>query len=624
MKRSGSLVLLLCALLAALVLWQQWRDMRSATHPGLLLLIPDRLSPDAPDVRTWLDAAQEEGVALTPMPISRWVRGMGYASPERAPRGGVILPDSFHTHVSDAAITMLGQYVERGGKLLLIGDAGLQDSTGRYADGPSRLSNLAGVIYGNYPRMGEKLWEYGEILGASDTFETLGVPPGRYISSQLSMQAGGDLFGRASAEPLMRISGYSHELQQFSHLLTQSACQGDTLLLAANQSVLACLHASGAGKTLFVNLPLTWLKQRTDGLLLHGFLRYFAQRVVGLPTLAATPNGLGVVVLNWHCDDRTVEPSLRQLQAAGVLALGRQSFHFTAGPDVNVVGDKLGMDLPNNPSLQALIQDLRRQGHAIASHGGWRHNDYGAHASDPDGQKLEPLLALNHQAVTQVNGGVPPREYSAPMGNHPLWAHQWVQAQGMVAYYSVSNAGMGPTRLWMGPRRVDDLWAFPVMTAGPVATVEDAYRLGVSDDTFTQWLMELTRFIEEQRAMRLVYFHPVGAVMYLPSVVQFAQAAENCVQRGRCEWATMTEAGDFLNARLQVAWQLEPGPQQDHLLAEHPQSLARMSWDIPAQFYEAVGLLEGQARIVREGNWWRVRATDGKKLRLWLKPSTPH
>lgn len=623
MKRLGLVTLGLLLLLAGALLWLQWRDIQSAGAAGrVLLLVPDRMQLDAPDVRTWLDAADEEGVLLTPMHISRWVRGMGYAARRQMSPGGVILPDTFHTHVSDTAITMLHQYVRQGGHLLLVGDAGLQDSAGRYADGPSRLSNLAGVIYGNYPRVSENLWNYDEILGAAHTFEALGVPPGRYISTQRSMQEGGDLFGRQTDEPIMRISGYSRELQRFSHLLTQSACQGETLLHAANQNVLACQHATGAGQTLFVNLPLTWLKQRTDGLLLHGFLRYFTQQTIGLPALAPTPNGLGVVVLNWHCDDGTVESSLRTLKKAGVLAKGRQSFHFTTGPDVNVAGDKLGMDLPNNPSLQALIKELRQQGHAIASHGGWRHNDYGAHASDAGGEKYAEFLERNHQDVLQVNGGVPPREYSAPMGNHPLWAQRWIRERNMIAYYSVSNAGMGPTRLWVEKERIDDLWAFPVMTAGPVATVEDAYRLRVSEATFTQWLLEMTRFMEERHAMRLVYFHPVGAVMYLPSVVAFAESAQACVDRGRCEWATMTEAGDFLNERLQVEWQLLAEQQQDTLQATHPDSLARMTWDIPARRYASVAIVEGQAQITREGDLWRIRATGDRKLKAWLKPHT--
>ena len=613
---------LLVLLLGGLIGWHQWRDIRASQAPGhLVLLIPDNVAADAPVVRLWLDAASEVGVPLRALTISRWVRGNGYDRPR--PDIGVIVPDTYHRSMGDAAITMLRQHVSQGGKLMLVGDAGLLDTSGTYPSGPSRLSQLAGIDYGDYRRLGDGMTTYGDLQGSSTDMEALGIPPGRYLSSLHTLQEGGDLFGQQVGAPPMRVSGYTPDLQRFAHLVTRGTCAGKTLLRTQDGSTAACLNPTGRGETLFVNLPLTYLKQRTDGVFLHGFLNYFAQRVVGLPTLSPSPNGVGTVVLNWHSDDRRAEAALRTLQAAGIFDHGHQSFHFTAGPDVNVEGDGLGMDLSHNAGMLAIIEELRAQGHAMGSHGGWIHNHFGFRANDNNGDEMEPLLALNHEAVTRANGGVPPREYSAPVGNHPLWTNAWTAAHGIIGYYTVSNVGMGPTRMWIGERRVDNSWAFPVTTAGPMATAEDAYFQKVPADAYTQWLLELGRFVEQQHAIRLVYFHPPGAVTYLPSVKAFVEHFQGCVERQQCQWATMTEAADFLNRRLDTQWALLHVAGRDALEASHPESLVGMTWYVPKSTYATLELVEGQADISQDEAFWRVRVSAGKRIKAWLTPHQP-
>lgn len=611
----------LLALALALIGWRQVRDIRVSHDPHhIVLLIPDDMGEDAPLVQLWLDAAFEEGVLLRPLPIGQWVRGSSYGETGRRPVG-VILPDTFHRQVSNAAVSMLQEHVEQGGQFMLVRDGGVLDGSGTYAPGNSRLSGLAGVTYGNYTQAGGNLSSFSAILGSSKTMEMLGIPPGRYLSTQTTLQAGGDLFGQHTDQPVMRVSGYSKELQRFPHFDTKGRCPGTLMLHTPQGDVVACQHRVGQGQSLFVNLPLTYLKQRTDGIFLHGFLKYFAQRMVGLPTLSATPDGIGAIVLNWHNDDGPAEHWMRKLQEAGIFNYGRHSFHFTAGPDVDVEGDGKGMNLPHNRSMQQLIDGLRRQGHAIASHGGWIHNHFGHNVTEDNGDDFVHYLELNHKAVTAANGGVEPIEYSAPMGNHPLWAHDWMAEHGIIGYYSVGNVGMAPTRLWMGERRVDDGWAFPVMTTGPVATAEEAHFQRVPVAHFSEWLRQVVRFVEQSGTMRLVYFHPVGAVMYLPSVTQFVQATERCVQAGRCQWQTMTEGTLFLNRRLLTDWTLGHVNGRDALQATHPETLARLAWQVPVRHYARVQVAEGDATVTREGDFWKIRVNKGKRMKAWLTPT---
>ena len=46
------------------------------------------------------------------------------------------------------------------------------------------------------------------------------------------------------------------------------------------------LAAGAQGQVLFVNLPLTYLKGRTDALPMHGFLHYFSHQLLRLTQAA--------------------------------------------------------------------------------------------------------------------------------------------------------------------------------------------------------------------------------------------------------------------------------------------------------------------------------------------------
>ena len=392
------------------------------------------------------------------------------------------------------------------------------------------------------------------------------------------------------------------------------------LLKSTSGDIVSNINTYGRGKALFVNLPLTYLVERTDGIFLHGMLKYFAKEVVGQPQLMSTPNGKGVLILNWHNDDGRAIGFLETLQSAGIFDHGHQSMHFTAGPDVNVEGDKLGMDLNNNPAAQAMIQKLRNQGHSIGNHGGWIHNHFGYKVTDDNMDDFIDFLDLNNDAVTRANAGIAPREYSAPIGSQPLWSYDWLKKNGVIAYYTVSNVGMAPTRLWMGRRRISDAWAFPVMTYGQIASAEEASFKKMPLAEFDEWLQKLARFIEQQRVMRLSYFHPVGAVLYLPAVNHYIDAFQACVDRNRCKFMSMSESADFLTLRGQTTWSLQTHNKSEILSASHPNSLANLSWTIPRNHYTQVRVQSGNATVETTPTAWYVHAAEGKSLTLELQP----
>ena len=87
----------------------------------------------------------------------------------------------------------------------------------------------------------------------------------------------------------------------------------------------------------------------------------------------------------------------------------------------------------------------------------------------------------------------------------------------------------------------------------------------------------------------------------------------------------MAQYAAFANDRLDVVWELSPDsatPGGSVLKAHHPRSLDRLTWLLPAQRYAQPSLVEGSARIDRDGPYWRVIAGPSTVLQLRL-PANP-
>src|SRR5579864_4233367 len=87
---------------AGMLLMLFWLPIARAESPEsadrILLLVPDDASEADSRVSLWLDAASEEGLHITPVHDSEFIRP--YL--KTAACAGIILPDSIHKQVSDA------------------------------------------------------------------------------------------------------------------------------------------------------------------------------------------------------------------------------------------------------------------------------------------------------------------------------------------------------------------------------------------------------------------------------------------------------------------------------------------------------------------------------------------
>jgi hypothetical protein len=601
------------AVVSLALLFGAWANYaRSASSPDrLLLLLPDGTSATDPKVTVWLDAASEEGLHLTPIHDSDFVRPF-FGQPDCA---GLILPDSIHRQASDYLVAVIRRFVAGGGKLMLVYDAGTLSPTGRYAHGQSRLSDLAGVDYAVYDKLQDNAIQWGNVAGNFDAFQHMNIPPGKYypFAGLESAESAAQAPPGESSEP--QLTRYLFGDLKYPSYVTSGTYSG-TVLLHSENILVAGEHAYEKGSVLFVNLPLGYLKANTDGLLLHAFLKYFAERILALPNLMAVPDGIGGLVLNWHVDSNAAIKPLAALESWSIVKQGPFSIHVTAGPDEGRLGDHEGFDVEHNPLSQELIRTFLQRGDSIGSHGGWMH-DYFAHHVDKDPPaEMEKYLALNKQALEKVTGK-PDIEYSAPDGNQPSWVTPWLEAHGFVAYYFTGDSGMAPTQGYRdGVREGQNIWAFPIVHLNRAAAFEEMVKQGYSPEEIQSWLEAVTTFTADQRVARLIYFHPPGILEYHDVVAKWMEQTASLQSQGRFRWYTMSGLANFLNSRKQISWKASFDGQHFTISANHPQSLEHATWRLPASRFSEPAVVHGSAQIERGNTAWMVVAGPGRELQF--------
>lgn len=240
-----------------IVFWLPIAQAETSTSADrILLLLPDDANEADPHVTLWVDAAGEEGLHLTPVHDSEFIRPYLVT----ATCAGVILADSIHKQASDALVAGIRRYVADGGKLMLVYDAGTLTPEGRYAHPRSRLSDLAGIGYALYDDLREKTMVWGNVSGNETSFRNLMIPPGKYYPFGGANSRGENVEGQ--------LRRYGLGDLKYPSFVTEGHYSGQLLLHSAD-NIVAGEHKYEKGSVLFVNLPLGYLKSNTDGMLLH-------------------------------------------------------------------------------------------------------------------------------------------------------------------------------------------------------------------------------------------------------------------------------------------------------------------------------------------------------------------
>lgn len=609
-------IILFCA--ALLLVYQHKQQLRREAEPDtLVLLLPDHTDVHDPKVTVWLDAAREQGLLLNPMTDTEFMNSWF----DRNQVSGVILPDQVHKVASDTLIDTLNQYVAQGGHLMLVYDAGIWARKQFYTEHASRLSGLAGISYGDYQKLRAKVSIWSPILASRATFQALQVPPGKYAPYDAMREyAKTPAVDRVLVDaPLYSLSSYDHPVLSYDSYATSGNYEGTVLMQTVQGSVAAGIHRHGKGEVLFVNLPLAYLKARTDGMLMHAFLRYFAMHMLHLPFLASMPDARGGLVMNLHLGSNAALPALEKLRTLGIFKQGPYSIHITAGPDAFHKGDGLGIDVPHNKKTQEWIKFFQAHGNAIGSHGGWIHDYWGNNVQDKPSPEFENFLKLNKEALEKVTEQ-PVVEFSAPTGSHPAWVTDWLHQHGFIAYYYTGDSGMAPTRSYLNDRLVSpQLWSYPILTYHYMAGFEELHHGGVSSKQVTDWLHAISRFCVDNRTARLIYFHPRGALLYPKAIRNWLAQTAELQQAGKFRWYTMSGLSEFLNHRLQTQWHISQSGDTLNFAAENPQTLAEQVWLLEKSHYARPVIFTGKARIEDNGKQWLIHAGNDKTLRFSTK-----
>ena len=622
----GMVILLLLGALFSTAAYMHRGESRQGTSlDSLFLLVPDAADVSDPSIREWLDAAAEEGLHLEIVRDSTLLNPMSQFH-----AAGLIVPDKIHRSANDTLIAALHDYVHRGGKLMLVYDACTWDLNGHFPKFASRMSDLIGVGYAMYDEFGRDTMQQGRVWGNERAMEKLRIPPGKYVpmgdaSASASLRPASFNGERANGEKAVAdkealpperrftFSRYLYNDLKYSSFRTSGKFDGE-ILLQSEFGLVAGRRKHDLGDVLFVNLPLGYLESRTDGLLLHSFLHYFAVDMLHLPYLATVPDGVGGLVLNWHVDDQKSLKRIESLDKAGIFEQGPFSIHFTTGPDINEIGDGKGMDVDHNPEAQEWIRRLMARGHAIGSHGGWIHNYFGENLNDDNERDFQRYLVLNDKALVGVLGK-PVREYSAPLGNHPQWVTRWLEQHGYNSYYFSGDSGMGPTQVYRDSGRDgSSIWAFPILHLGTEASLEEMSIDQVPEATVQSWLLGIADYTSESHNARLVYSHPLGATIYIPALQAWMKHTKELVGQGKFRWYTMTGMAEFLNRRTGVQWTLSRAGEKQLLEASHPNGLEHQAWMFSKTQYRQLRATHGTATIRSADNWWIVTAGNCKQL----------
>ena len=589
----------------------------------LVLLLPDGQSKKDVKASVWQDAAKEEGLAVITMYDKEFIGAVA----KGAKFSGVILPDQVHLRASNALIAAINNYVSQGGSVMLTYDFGLQTDTGFYAE-KSRFGSMVGVDYA----VGGAKATFGPIVGMASTMWQLQIPPGKTLdyTEKLSINpfktqwTPGD--NPASIEPSavpQAISSYAYGIISYYSLITTTDYSGTPLLVSPGYGLAAGITNHGKGRVLFVNIPLGYFASMTDAMLLRGFLYYFGVEMLQLPRLSGFPEGLGGLVLNFHCDALEAQDGIEELDKIGVWDRGRFSINITAGPDETNFGDDLGFDIPNNPVIQNWLKVLMAKGHAIGSHGGWIHNYYGSNANETNEADYLKYLILNVSAIKAVTNQRA-LEYSAPQGNNPHWAMAWLEKQGIVAYYYAGDAGCAPHRAYRdGAMGYPNMWAFSVTPFGIYAVWDEFDMHGVPEKDVAKWYYTLIDFVAKYQTVRLIYMHPPYASHHPAVLNKIFDRADLYTGKHRFRWYTMAELGQFENSRLKTNWNIvDKGKGNFRFEATHPVSLETMAWLLPKISYKNKPVITaGKGTITSDADNWIVTAASGKSLKFTASQS---
>ena len=489
-------------------------------------------------VRTYASVLEEEGIPYRIVSNDKLIT----AAPAKvaAHKPAIIYPDGSASVLSSDTAGWIAAYLRSGGYVQLASDTGSKNLSGRYRLNGGVFDALAGIkrekgsseresfLYGTF---------HFDSLDDADFFE---IPPGKRDTN-------GTMVGYGYGILTYTYSNVSPVGKKNRIYAWGQSKKGKVPLLLSKKY--------GSGEMLFVNLPIGALKGGGDELLLRSVLRTFLLKMAGVPHVAATPNGLGGLVLNLHIDyDREIETLPRFLKDGFFSPKLRYSVHVTAGPDCDAIGDDYGFDARGEGA--SIIRMVMPYG-IIGSHGGWAHNWFSESILNGslDREGIKRYIRKNNEALEKITG-YKIKEYSAPNGVFPQpESTEILEELGMESYYYTGDSGSAPNRTFYGGKMLSkSVVAFPVMAYGKKASLHEFAKAKVPNPELTAVLKDLVDYVVSNRNVRLAYTHPYDIYdeHYETAAKAFIDYCEEYVDKKKLQVETMTYFRTFMLRLLQM------------------------------------------------------------------------
>jgi hypothetical protein len=592
--------------------------------PDTLLLLKPDSAVNEDFISAWKNIASEEGLHLEVKSdneylYSKELRPVDYK--------GIILPDIIHSQISHALVKRLKSYVESGGHLMLVYDAGTQDFNGNFFKEGSLFSEMLNLRYAIAlkDKAGTKRSAIGQ---QTNLLLKLGIPPGKCMVEEGSINA-----QAGTIHPFCAISTYGYGILKYQHFTTQPMKEDVPLLLTTeDRQFIAGEINVGKGKILFINLSLTNLLANTDSMLAHVFLKYFAVDMLKLPYLSPVPNGVGGLVMNLHTESLFDINEFEILDNIGLFKQGPYSIDITAGPTIGIISGSAaipninidtGTDILNNLKSQQWMNYLAARGNAIGSDGGWMHDHFGLHANESNQGEFQKYITMNVDAIEKVlNQKV--LEYVPSEGNQPTWATRYLEKENFLAYYALSNTGTGPTRNFRnGIFDNPTLWSFSPLPLGINSAIRDFGSNKVPVADVSAWMIACTQFVALNHTARLMYFHPSDLYFfpqYLDALKAWLLEAKTLSTAGVFRWYSMVDLAQFLNSRRNVLWVVDSTGDHQIIKATHPESLEDQTWLIRKDACKKPEIIVGNGLIRENEQYWIVSSEESKKFEFRCVP----
>lgn len=501
MHRGLSILLAGVALLVALTGVRALREAAvTADDDTVYLLLAEnpRLAAAGEQVlAAYAAVLAEEGIPWQRVDLFRLLDRDAARLASRCP--ALVLPEIVAANGLTPMTHWLRAYMNAGGRVLLVYDAGSRDEQGNLRTNRGLRELLPLAVMADDPTDRRRFGLGAVRFLTADAADEFSVVPGKLD---------GDL----------RLTGYGFGALEYPLALLPLAAghedQVEVMAWGENAEGLGAPvlveRAFGRGGLTYVGLPLGYLKGEADDLLLRLVLRHLADRRASVPRVLPTPRGVGGLVLNWHVDGNADLVALPRLARAGLLDPELPaSWHVTAGPDNDEPGDGLGFDACGRGRP---VLDLLPAGSELGSHGGWAHNHFAreAVAGRFTADEMRTLIVQNRDCLARI-AGRPLREYSSPAGVHPQPLLTGIIAElGFTCYYYTGDGGSAPNRTFYDGRPVShELIAFPVLSlqrwASPGEIIKDP---AGSPRQLAGWLDAVARYCARERTVRLIYAHP--------------------------------------------------------------------------------------------------------------------